>query len=133
MKSLKSYVAILLAFLVIDGVWLGIIMKDFYMSALAPVVRENFIAWPLVLFYFAYALAVLFVAVRPFAATSVKKSAVQGAWLGFAGYMTFELVNYGLVDGWPLVPVFVDIVWGIVLTATISYIGALVYKFETKN
>jgi uncharacterized membrane protein len=128
MKSIKSYIAILLAILVIDGIWLGIIMKDFYLDSLAPVMRDSVIIWPLALFYFAYALAVLFAVIKPFAKEGIKKVAIQGAWLGFAGYMTFELVNYGLVAGWPFAPVFVDIVWGAVLTAAISAVGAWAYN-----
>ena len=90
--------------------------------------RDSVIIWPLVVFYFSYALSVFFIAVKPFALKSSKVSAIYGAWLGFAGYMTFELVNYGLIAGWPFAPVFVDIVWGTVLTAVISYVGTSVYK-----
>lgn len=128
MKSIKSYIAILLAILVLDGIWLGVIMKNFYLDSLAPVMRDSVIIWPLVVFYFAYALSVLFIAVKPFAKKSIKKSSIQGAWLGFAGYMTFELVNYGLIINWPFAPVIVDIIWGTVLTAAISFVGACVYR-----
>jgi uncharacterized membrane protein len=128
MRNLKSYISILIAILILDGIWIGIIMKDFYLSALEPVMRSQPIIWPLAVFYFAYALSILFLIVKPFHKKGTGTILKMGGWLGFAGYMTFELVNYGILANWPFSIVIADIIWGTFLTAVLSLVGAKFYK-----
>lgn len=126
MRKILALFSILLSMFVIDFIWLGVLMNDFYMDNLGLILLDEYNILPLVLFYIFYCVSVLFVAVIP--SNSYKNSAYYGAWLGFCSYMTFDLVNYGLIDGWPSNVVVIDIIWGTILTATISVIGFATYK-----
>jgi uncharacterized membrane protein len=128
MKNIKAYFAILGTLLVLDGIWLGFVARDFYLINLEPVMRDRVIMWPLVLFYFFYCFGILQLAVKNLDKKTWTNAFKEGAILGFVAYMTFDLVNYGLVAGWPLPVVFPDIIWGAVLTGTASYFGFLAYR-----
>jgi uncharacterized membrane protein len=128
MKNFKSYIAILLTILILDGIWLGVIMQDFYLNSLYPVARDGFIVWPLVLFYLFYGLSILILSV--IGVRDSKQAIWRGSWLGFSAYMTFELVNYGIIENWPFVTVWPDIVWGTFLTAVASLVGFKIFNLK---
>ena len=50
----------------------------------------------------------------------------NGAFLGFLCYATYDLTNMATIKQWPLTVVIVDIIWGTVLTASVSVISYLV-------
>jgi len=52
-------------------------------------------------------------------AVTLKKAAAYG----FLTYMTYELTNYAVIEGWPLGIVFIDITWGAVL-ATLTALAS---------
>jgi uncharacterized membrane protein len=47
----------------------------------------------------------------------------MGALFGFFTYATYELTNLATLADWPLGIVFIDIAWGIVLTASVAFAG----------
>jgi uncharacterized membrane protein len=49
-----------------------------------------------------------------------------GALFGFMAYMTYDLVNYSTLAGWPLSVVIVDVLWGMTITAIASVVGMLI-------
>lgn len=108
------------AFMVLDGLWLGVVMKGFYRAQLAPIVRlaDGGIApnWPAALVV--YVLLGLGIAafVVPRAPT-VQAAALSGALLGLVVYGVYDFTNYSTLRQWPLLLTFVDLGWGIVATA----------------
>ena len=107
-------------FMVLDGIWLGMLMKSFYRDQLAPIVRlaDGGIApnWPAA--FVVYVLLgtgiALFVTPR---ASTISSAAGYGAMLGLVVYGVYDFTNYSTLRQWPFVLVLVDVAWGIVASA----------------
>ena len=108
------------AFMVLDGVWLGLLMKNFYRDQLAPIVRlgNGGIApnWPAALVVYALLGTGIALFVIPRAPT-VPLAAAYGALFGLVVYGVYDFTNYSTLRQWPLVLTFVDIAWGVVASA----------------
>ena len=108
------------AFMVLDGIWLGMVMNSFYRDQLAPIVRlaDGGIApnWPaaLVVYVLLGIGIALFVIPR---ASTVSSAAGYGALLGLVVYGVYDFTNYSTLRQWPFVLVLVDVAWGIAASA----------------
>ena len=108
------------AFMVLDGVWLGVLMKNFYRDQLAPIVRlaDGGIApnWPaaLVVYVLLGTGIALFVIPR---APTVSLAAVYGALFGLVVYGVYDFTNYSTLRQWPLALALADVAWGAVASA----------------
>ena len=119
------------AFMVLDGVWLGLLMKNFYRDQLAPIVRlaDGGIApnWPAA--FVVYALLgtgiALFVIPR---ATTVSLAAVYGALFGLVVYGVYDFTNYSTLRQWPLVLTLADVAWGVVACAAAATVVRIVVR-----
>jgi uncharacterized membrane protein len=108
------------AFMVLDGLWLGVLTKNFYRDQLAPIVRlaDGGIAphWPAA--FVVYVLLgtgiALFVIPR---ASTISSAAGYGAMLGLVVYGVYDFTNYSTLRQWPFVLVLVDVAWGMVASA----------------
>ncbi|AVH44402.1 hypothetical protein At1D1609_43580 [Agrobacterium tumefaciens] len=97
---MKTYVAAylftLVAFLVIDFIWLSAMASRLYRPAIGDLLAENFRLAPAVLFYLIYAAGLTFLAVRPAFQTGEWTTALlYGAAVGFMAYATYDLTNPG--------------------------------------
>jgi uncharacterized membrane protein len=109
------------AFMVLDGVWLGVLMKNFYRDQLAPIVRlgdSGGIApnWPAAFVVYALLGTGIALFVIPRAAT-VPLAAAYGALLGLVVYGVYDFTNYSTLRQWPLVLTLADVAWGTAATA----------------
>jgi uncharacterized membrane protein len=52
------WVTILCAYLILGGIWLGIVAKNGYTSSMSGMLRDNFIILPWIIFYLLYTLAI---------------------------------------------------------------------------
>jgi uncharacterized membrane protein len=118
---LKLYLLTVPVFLVVDLIWLGVIARDFYRTALAHVLSPT-VNWPAAIaFYLLYIAGILYFAVLPgLAEDSLRRALLQAALFGFFTYMTYELTNLATIPSWPLRVVFVDILWGILLCTSVA-------------
>lgn len=113
------------AFMVLDGIWLGLLMKNFYRDQLAPIVRlaDGGIApnWPAA--FVVYALLgtgiALFVIPR---APTVSLAAVYGALFGLVVYGVYDFTNYSTLRQWPFVLTLADVAWGTVASAAAAVV-----------
>ena len=130
MKSfIIAYIAAIVAFLVIDGLWLGVVAKSFYAEKLGELLRKDILAVPAMLFYLAYTAGLVFLAVRPGQADISLGSVVfYGALVGFLAYGTYNMTNLATLRDWPLAVSVVDLVWGTVLSASVAAISALALR-----
>jgi uncharacterized membrane protein len=107
-------------YMVLDGVWLGLLMKNFYRTQLAPIVRlaDGGIApnWPAA--FVVYVLLgtgiALFVIPR---APTVPLAAAYGAVFGLVVYGVYDFTNYSTLRQWPFVLTLADVAWGAVASA----------------
>lgn len=127
---IKLYALTAVAFLAIDGVWLGLVAKGFYQQHLGHLLREQALVFPALLFYAIYIAGVLVFAVLPgLEAESLKRTVALGAFLGLLAYATFDLTCMALFDEFPPVVVVVDLVWGTALTASVAAAGFGIGRF----
>lgn len=119
-QTIKMAVTGTVAFMVLDGVWLGLLMRNFYREQLAPIVRlgNGGIApnWPsaLVVYVLLGTGIALFVIPR---APTVPLAAAWGALFGLVVYGVYDFTNYSTLRQWPLLLAFADVAWGVVASA----------------
>ncbi len=124
MQIIKLYLVTLGAFFLIDMVWLGLVARNFYRQQLGFLMKTN-INWAVALiFYFLFVAGIVFFVVYP----SIEKNSwtyalLAGAFFGLVTYATYDLTNHATVKNWPLTVTLVDLVWGAVLSGTLSTIG----------
>ena len=108
------------AFMVLDAVWLGLLMKNFYREQLAPIVRlaDGGIApnWPAAFVVYALLGAGIALFVIPRAAT-ISLAAAYGALFGLVVYGVYDFTNYSTLRQWPFVLTLADTAWGALASA----------------
>lgn len=120
-KSLFAYLGTLLAFLVLDGLWLGVFMGQTYRSLLGSLMLDQPRLLPAVLFYLLYALGCVVLVVLP--SGSWQRAAGLGALLGLVAYGTYDLSNWATLQGWSAGLALMDMAWGTFLTAVCCTVG----------
>ena len=130
MKTLTiAYGAALLAFLVIDGLWLGVVANSFYSDQLSGFLRDRPLALPAIVFYLFYTAGLVFLAVRPGQANvSLASVAFYGAIVGALGYGTYNMTNLATLRDWPWLVSVVDLTWGAVLSASVATVSSLAVR-----
>jgi uncharacterized membrane protein len=121
MKLVYLYLLTLPLFFGIDMLWIGIMAKDFYRNNLGHLLRPD-INWAAALiFYLLYIVGILIFATLPaLEKQSLRQAVVLGALFGFFAYTTYDLSNLATLKDWPVNVVFVDILWGMFVTASVA-------------
>jgi len=127
---LKLYLATLVAFLVIDMIWLGFVAHAFYQkhlgSLLAP--KPNWLV--AIMFYLLFIVGLLlFVIVPGLKENSMKIILWHGALFGLITYATYDLTNLATINNWPLLVTAIDLMWGMVLSTAVSAISFMTGKW----
>jgi uncharacterized membrane protein len=120
-QFLKVYLLTIPVFFVIDLLWLGVIAKGIYQKHLGDFLSDqvNWIA--AIIFYLIFISGIIFFAVLPAVEKgSILRALVLGILFGFFTYATYDLTNLATLKGWPITIVFLDIIWGMVLTGSVS-------------
>jgi uncharacterized membrane protein len=123
----RGFAAALVVLCVLDGLWLGLVMKAFYRESLAPIARMRDGGldpiWPIAaLVYPVVALGIaVFVLSR---AASPGQAALFGALFGLVTFAVYDLTNHATLRDWRAAMTVVDIMWGGVSCATASWIAA---------
>lgn len=125
---LKQFFVALGSFLVVDGLWLTLIAKNFYAKHLGYLMSKNPNLLVAGLFYLIYIFAMVVLVVTPgIEKGSFWSTVLSGALFGLCCYATYDLTNLATVQGWPLIVTIVDLIWGTFLSATIATISFLVF------
>ena len=110
----------MLAFMLADGVWLGLMMTPFYREQMGPIARLSngtFAPnWPAALVVYVLLGAGLAAFVVP-RAEDLASVAAQGALLGLVVYGVYDFTNLATLRQWPLLLTLVDVAWGTAATA----------------
>ncbi|MFM9952343.1 MAG: DUF2177 family protein [Saprospiraceae bacterium] len=129
-KLLISYALTFVVFLVIDMAWLGFIAKDLYKKYLGDFLSEQVNWTAAIVFYLLFVVGVFIFAIMPSVEKGSLVSAITlGALFGFFTYATYDLTNLATLKNWPLNIVFIDILWGSVLTSIVSIAGFYIVKY----
>ena len=128
-KTLLLYVLTVPVFFLIDMIWLGLIAKGFYRKYLGTFLSPN-VKWAAaIIFYLLFIAGIIIFVVQPgLAKGSLGHTVVMGLLFGLMTYATYDLTNLATMKDWPLIVVFVDICWGMVLTASVGSISFLIAR-----
>ncbi len=117
-----AWVAALVALLVLDGLWLGVLAKDLYQREMGSLMADPIRVAPAVAFYLLYPLAVVYLCLHA-QPTGWFEAVCKGAVLGLAAYGAYNLTNLAVVKGWPVSLTAADWPWGAVVTAAAALAG----------
>jgi uncharacterized membrane protein len=127
---LKLYLATLVAFFVIDMIWLGLVARTFYRKQLDFLLAANTNWIAAIAFYLLFILGILvFVVVPGLKDDSLKTTLLRAALFGLVTYATYDLTNLATVKDWPVIVTVVDLVWGTVLSVSVSLVSFGVGKW----
>lgn len=125
---IKQFFVALGSFLLVDGLWLTVISKNFYAKHLGYLMSKNPNLLAAGLFYLIYVFAMVVLVVTPgLEKGSFWSTVLSGALFGLCCYATYDLTNLATVQNWPLIVTIVDLIWGTFLSATIAAISFLVF------
>ena len=123
-KAVWAYMGALLAFLVLDGLWLGLLMSSTYKELLGSLMLAQPKWGPAIVFYLLYVLGVVFFVVLPaLARASARRAALAGAFFGLVAYGTYDMTNWATLQGWSAQLALMDMAWGGLLTCLASLSG----------
>ncbi|MEQ8926131.1 MAG: DUF2177 family protein [Fulvivirga sp.] len=129
-KLILSYFLTAIVFFAIDLLWLGIIAKGLYNRLLGNFLAPNVNWTAAIIFYLLFIIGIFIFAIYPaIEKESAWKAVLLGALFGFFTYATYDLTNLATLKDWPLKIVFIDIVWGVVLTASVSVSGYFITRW----
>jgi uncharacterized membrane protein len=125
MKTLiVAYAATLVAFAVLDFLWLGRMGNVLYRPVMGDMVLDTFRPAPAIIFYLLYVIGLVYFAVRPaLAAGDWQTALINGAALGFFAYATYDLTNQATLKNWSTTLSVVDMTWGTILSSVSALIG----------
>ena len=126
MANWKMFLIVLAAFLVLDFVWLGLLMKNFYNAELGELARRqgNALAprWGAAALVYVLIPAGVVLFVRPLLGdqTTYAQAFGWGALFGVVVYGVYDLTNLAVLEKWTVRMTMIDIVWGGVLCGTMA-------------
>jgi uncharacterized membrane protein len=124
-----SYLVALVALAIVDGIWLGVVSREFYKARLGHMLLDQPIWSVALLFYVIHAAGIAVFAVPPALNAGTWTSAVlYGGLFGFCVYAAYDVTNLATLKGWPMAVSAVDLAWGAFATALTTLITFLVVK-----
>lgn len=116
-------------FFFLDIVWLSAFARNFYRSQLGSLLTDK-INWTAAIIFYLLFIAgiVIFVLIPSVVESSFQKALIFGALFGFFAYATYDLTNLATTKNWPFKLAIVDLIWGTVLSASVSSLAFLVFQ-----
>ena len=124
-----SFIFVSIIFLIIDVVWLSITVKSLYRPALGNLLQDKPVMWAAVLFYIIYMIGLALIILKPALANdSIFQALWTGVVFGIVAYGTYNLTNMATVKNWSASIVWIDMMWGGLLTGFSSAVGIYLTK-----
>jgi uncharacterized membrane protein len=119
------------AILILDGLWLGILMTDFYRDSLAPLARMSAGGldpiWPVAaLVYPTLSAGIVVLVLRQ--SRTPREALGLGACFGLVCYGVYDLSNHAVLRDWRPLMTMVDMAWGTFLCSTTAWATATVTR-----
>ena len=119
------------ALVVLDGIWLGVLMKDFYRASLAPIARMADGGldplWPVAALVYPVLAAGLTMFVLTRARTPLD-ALIQGACFGALTFAVYDLTNHATLREWRALMTVVDIAWGATSCGVASWVAGMLTR-----
>ena len=124
---LKLYFITLPVFFVLDMIWLGLVAKNFYAKQIGFLLKPDVNWTAAITFYLLFIVGlVLFVISPALEKHSFMHALLFGALFGLITYATYDLTNLATMKDWPMLITFVDLAWGMFLSASVSSVTYLI-------
>jgi uncharacterized membrane protein len=124
---IKLFLIALPVFFAIDLVWLGLIAKKFYNQHLGFLMRPDVGWFAAIVFYLLFISGLVTFVITPAVEKhSLMNAVLFGAFFGLVTYSTYDLTNLATLKDWPLLVTVVDLVWGMVLSASVSLVTYII-------
>lgn len=121
---IKQYFVSLLTFLVIDGIWLMVVAKNFYAKHLGYLMTKTPNLLAAGIFYLIYIFGLVILVLSPALQKGSLISAIlMGALFGFCAYATYDLTNLATIKDWPVLITIVDLIWGTFVSGAVAGIS----------
>ncbi len=121
---IKLYISALAAFLLIDAIWLGLVARGFYRKYLGFLLSPTPNWAAAIIFYLLFIVGLVVFAIAPgLQAASLGKALLLGALFGLLTYATYDLTNLATIKDWPLIVTVVDLVWGVILSSSVTWVA----------
>lgn len=114
---MKAFIISFLAFLVLDFIWLGFVVKGFNLSQLSQIGRiENgefqVMYAPVIAVYILMALSMVMFVLPQTSELSMLGTFLKGAVMGLIIYGVYDGTNLGILKDYPIKFAIVDVLWG---------------------
>jgi uncharacterized membrane protein len=122
----KLYAIALPVFFAIDMVWLALLARNFYKNQIGFLMKAEVNWVAAIIFYLLFLVGLVVFVIEPAIAKREWLHALgKGALFGLITYATYDLTNLATLKDWPITVVWVDMIWGTVLAASVSVITYL--------
>lgn len=126
-SMLKKFLVTFGTFIVLDGIWLTVVARNFYAEQLGYLMAATPNLAAAGIFYLIYIFSLIILVLQPaLKARSVRQAVLQGALFGLCAYATYDLTNLATIRDWPLLVTVIDLIWGTVLTSSVTGISYLI-------
>jgi uncharacterized membrane protein len=135
MHTLKLFAALAPIMLVVDLVWIGVLMKGFYLGELGEIARREggglAPRWGAVVLVYVVIPAGLVLFVRPLVADDAHWTAalLRGALFGLILYGLYDFTNLATLEKWTVRMTIVDVAWGATLCGSMSVVMVLIDRW----
>lgn len=121
MTYIPVYLVSVVVFFCIDMLWLGYVAPSFYKSHIGHLMSDT-VRWPVaIVFYLLFLVGLLLFALIPaLEGRGLSYALIYGALFGFFTYMTYDMTNWATLRDWPMLLSLVDMMWGTLLSLTVS-------------
>ena len=124
---IKLFLIALPVFFAIDIIWLAFVAKGFYNKHLGHLMRPDVNWFAAGIFYVIFLCGLVAFVISPaLEKRSFLNAILFGALFGLVTYATYDLTNLATLKEWPLLVSIIDLIWGMVLSATVSGITYLI-------
>jgi uncharacterized membrane protein len=123
----KNYLIALPVFFAIDMVWLVLVAKNFYQKHIGFLMKPD-VGWIAAIAFYLLFIGglVVFVITPAVEKHSWVHAVLYGALFGLITYATYDLTNLATLKDWPVLVTVVDLIWGMVLSASVSVVTYLI-------
>ena len=128
-KLILAYLLTVVVFFAIDLTWLGLIAKNLYRKYLGGFLSDTVNWTAAFVFYALFIIGIFIFSILPAVEkNSFSHAVIMGGLFGFFTYATYDLTNLATLKNWPLTIVYIDIIWGTILTGLVAAAGYWITK-----
>lgn len=127
-KLIILYVITILTLVLIDALWIGLVARPLYDQYMGQLLVTNFRWLPAIIFYLMFVFGLVVFVLKPAIEDKNYPLTLKRALLyGLVTYGTYDLTSYITIDGFSLMIVVTDILWGITLTTLTTMITYYIF------